>query len=131
MPFSVPLARLSSIFSILNAAAGNLYLHTFIEVIAAYIICSCLLCLLLQLFLSIPASNQATTSECPDEEVTIHKQVMDEENLVFEDSIFDLITSSLRLGVHGVALPVCSKLTCSLSSDCARIAHFIVTNTTL
>ena len=40
---------------------------------------------------------QATTSDCLDEAVTIHKEVMDEENLVFEDNTFHLVTSSLRL----------------------------------
>ena len=39
---------------------------------------------------------QATAAVCPDEAVTTHKQVMDEENLDFEDNFFHLVTSSLR-----------------------------------
>ena len=40
---------------------------------------------------------QATSSDCPDGAVSVHKQVMDEECLDFEDSTFQLVTSSLRL----------------------------------
>ena len=40
---------------------------------------------------------QDIASDCPDEAVTIHKDVMDEEDLVFEDNTFHLVTTSLRL----------------------------------
>lgn len=40
---------------------------------------------------------QEIASDCPDEAVTIHKDIMDEEDLVFEDNTFHLVTTSLRL----------------------------------